>query len=244
MHETHTITTADGACTAHVFHPAGDGPWPAVLFYMDGVGLRPALFGMGERLAGHGYLVLMPDLYYRTPHEPFDIKRAFGGDEAEKSRMIAMVRTVTHEKCNRDTDAFLAFLDKEPRATARTGVVGYCMGGSLALTAAARHPERIQAAAAFHASRLGTDAPDSPHLVVGRIRAEVYVGIAGLDPSWTPAEEQRLVEALVAGNVRHTVETYPGVKHGFAVDGSPVHDADAAERHFRTLLSLFERTLR
>jgi carboxymethylenebutenolidase len=60
------IRTADGVCPSYLFHPTGGGPWPAVLMYMDGVGIRPAMLEVGERLATHGYLVLLPDLFYRA----------------------------------------------------------------------------------------------------------------------------------------------------------------------------------
>ena len=73
------ITTEDGVCPAHVFHPPGTGHWPAVLFYMDGLGIRPALFEIGERLAAHGYYVILPDLYYRGgPYAPLAITSVCG----------------------------------------------------------------------------------------------------------------------------------------------------------------------
>ena len=73
--ETTTITTDDGRCEATVFRPdEGSGPWPGVLMFMDGIGIRPALFAMAERIASRGYLVLLPDLYYRVgPYEAADL---------------------------------------------------------------------------------------------------------------------------------------------------------------------------
>src|ERR1700730_16867107 len=66
-----TIKTRDGNCPASVFTPAnGKGPWPAVIFYMDGLGIRPVMWEMGQRLADGGYLVLQPDLYYRFGSYP------------------------------------------------------------------------------------------------------------------------------------------------------------------------------
>ena len=61
-----TIKTRDGICPASVFTPAnGKGPWSGVIFYMDGLGIRPVIWEMGQRLADAGYLVLQPDLYYQ-----------------------------------------------------------------------------------------------------------------------------------------------------------------------------------
>src|SRR5689334_2282120 len=60
------LATRDGVCRTWIFQPEGAGPWPAVLFFMDGLGVRPALFTMAERIAARGYLVALPDLFYRS----------------------------------------------------------------------------------------------------------------------------------------------------------------------------------
>ncbi|MGK3946898.1 dienelactone hydrolase family protein, partial [Streptomyces caeruleatus] len=59
------IRTKDGDCPTHVVTPEGGGPWPCVILYMDAGGIRPALVDMARRLAAGGYLVLLPDLFYR-----------------------------------------------------------------------------------------------------------------------------------------------------------------------------------
>src|SRR5216684_3486084 len=59
-----TIKTRDGNCPASLFTPAlGKGPWPGVIFYIDGLGVRPVMWEMGQRLADGGYLVLQPDRF-------------------------------------------------------------------------------------------------------------------------------------------------------------------------------------
>jgi dienelactone hydrolase len=67
-----TIRTRDGQCPASVFTPAGaSGPWPGVISFRDGLGIRPSIWETGQRLADAGYLVLLPDLYYRLgPYPP------------------------------------------------------------------------------------------------------------------------------------------------------------------------------
>ena len=73
-----SIRTQDGECPSHVFTPSGTDRHPAVIFYMDGLGIRPTIFEMGERLADHGYVVLVPDLFYRAgPYEPLEPKKVF-----------------------------------------------------------------------------------------------------------------------------------------------------------------------
>ena len=60
------IKTRDGVCPSYTFRPTGESRWPAVLVFMDGLGIRPAMLEVGERLATHGYFVLLPDLFYRS----------------------------------------------------------------------------------------------------------------------------------------------------------------------------------
>lgn len=99
----------------------------------------------------------------------------------------------------RDAGAYLGFLAEQDEVTAGpVGVTGYCMGGALSLRTAATYPDRVAAAASFHGGRLATDAPDSPHLLLDRLRAEVYVGHADNDSSMPPEQITRLEEALAA----------------------------------------------
>ena len=121
------------------------------------------------------------------------------------------------------------------------GVTGYCMGGRLTLMTAGRLPERVAAAASFHAGNLATDAAESPHRDFGAIRAEVYVAHADQDRSMPP-EQQEQVEAALAG-VRHRAELYEGARHGFTMADLEVYDEQADERHWRELLGLLGRTI-
>ena len=232
------IKTQDGIADTHFFQPSEGGPHPAVIFYMDGLGLRQALFDMAERLTDHGYAVLLPNQYYRHgPAEPLDFA-------TERDRIMEMLQSLTNAGFMQDTEYFLAFLDSQPSILApKVGCVGYCMGGAPSLTAAATYPDRVAAAASFHGGRLATDAPDSPHLLAPKMRGEIYVGVAGIDPHLGPDETARLETALKEGGTNYTLETYPGAQHGFAVPGHPVYDHDASERHWEKLLALFQRNL-
>jgi carboxymethylenebutenolidase len=245
MSATVTITTEDGLCPAHVFHPPGAGPWPAVLLFMDGIGIRPALFEMAERLAAHGYYVLLPDLYYRVgPYEPIDAKRVFTDPELRKSIMEKFIGTFSQANAMRDIRAVLAFLAGQPAvAPGKIGATGYCMGGGLALAAAGHFPDRFAAVAAYHPGHLATDAPDSPHLQAPNIQAQVYVGGASEDATFPDAMKARLETALRDAGVRHTVETYPA-RHGWVPSDTLVHDAAQAERHWQTLFALLDGALK
>jgi len=241
-----TIQTQDGRPQAHVFTPApGAGPWPAVLFFMDGRGLRPALFDMGERLSAAGYYVLLPDLFYRGGPYEAPAPDAFSRDpEFRKQWFAKYMATLTPANVRADTQAYLDFIARQPEVRSpRIGTTGYCLGGGLSLAAAGNFPESVVAAASYHGGNLATESADSPHRLADRIRARVYVAGAIEDASFPEEQKQRLIEALVKAGVDHVVETYEGAHHGWVPPDSAVHNPLAAERHWRTLLSLFEATL-
>jgi len=235
-----TIRTSDGDCPAFVFRPGGPGPWPAVLAYMDGVGIRPALFSLCERIAGAGYVVLLPDLFYRGgAYQAPDPKLLFT-DPALRQTWAKLTATATIANVMSDTGAFLAWL--AARADVRGGKIGttgYCLGGRFSLAAAGTFPERVAAAASFHGGHLATDAPDSPHLLAPKMRGvKVYAACAVEDPSFPDEMKRRLGDALAAAGVDHRIETYAGLRHGWVPSDMPTHDPDGAERHFRALFDL------
>src|SRR5436190_1114709 len=236
-----TIQTRDGACPAFVFRPSGATALPGVLVYMDGIGIRPALFSLCERIASAGYLALLPDLFYRAgPYEAPDPKRLFTDVEFRQAWGAKFRATATVANAMSDTGAFLDWLGG--RADLRgdkIGTVGYCMGGGISLSAAGTFPERVGAAASFHGANLATDAPDSPHLLAPKMRgAKIYVAGAIEDPSFPDDMKRRLDDALTAAGVDHRVETYAGLRHGWVPSDTPVHDPEGAERHFRALFDL------
>ena len=238
------IATNDGSCQSHVYRPATGGPWPAVLVFMDGLGIRPAMLEIGEGLAAHGYFALVPDLFYRSgPYEPMDPHTVFSDPARRKVLMEKFFALATPPNIMSDTRAFLDYLSRQPDVRpGGIGATGYCMGGLMSLTAAGTYPDRIVAAASYHGGRLATDAPDSPHLLAPKIKARVYVAGAIEDQSFTDEMKARLEQALTDAGVDHTIETYPA-KHGWVFRDTPVYDQAASERHWRTLLALFDATL-
>jgi carboxymethylenebutenolidase len=240
-----TIETRDGSCPSYVYRPAAGGPWPAVLVYMDGLGIRPAMLEVGERLATCGYYVLLPDLFYRSgPYEPMDPHTVFSDPDKRKVLMEKFFGPATPANIMSDTRAFLDYLaaqsDVRPGGI---GTTGYCMGGLMSLTAAGTYPERIAATASYHGGRLATDAPDSPHRLAAKIRSRVYVAGAIEDQSFPDDMKKRLEDALTAAGVDHKIETYQA-KHGWVFRDTPVYDAAAAERHWQTMVALFDAKLK
>lgn len=240
-HRTTSLTTPDGQCPLHVFTPAGAAPWPGVILYMDGLGVRPALFEIAERLAAPGYCVVVPDLYYRSGFT--DGPKVFSDPEVRAFWSEKIVPTVSIARIMSDLPALLAWMDASPDvAPGPFGVVGYCLGGRMALSAAGRYPDRFAAAASYHGSQLATDAPDSPHRLAPAMQARVYVAGAIEDRGFDDAQKQRLEEALTAAGVDHVVETYQA-RHGWVPSDTPVHDEAATARHWDTLLRLFDESL-
>jgi carboxymethylenebutenolidase len=243
-----SITTADGLCPAFTFAPsrAGEphGRNPGVLLYIDGIGMRPAMHRLAQRVADLGYLVLMPDVFYRLgAYEAPDMREMFKDPAVGKAWFSKVVPVSAPPLVMRDTASYLEALAADSRVMpGKVGVTGYCMGGRLAVIAAATMPDRIAAAAAFHPGGLVTEDPSSPHLLAPAIRGRVYVAGAIEDSNFTDAQRSRLDDALTAAGVSHTVALYPA-KHGWVPDDSPVHDAAQAERHFEALRELFAATL-
>ncbi|GAA4386283.1 dienelactone hydrolase family protein [Tsukamurella soli] len=239
-----TIPTPDGTASATLHTPDGAGPWPGVIVYFDAAGIREAFQQMADRLAGLGYAVLLPDLYYRAgEYAPFDMKTLFS-TPSERDRFRAFSSQLTADAIAGDTGAYLDFLAGRPEVAAGgVGVVGYCMGGRLAMIVAAAHPDRIAAAASFHGGRLADEAdPDSPHRTVDKIHATVLVAAAQDDHSFPAEQFERLEQALTAAGVSHTIDTYAAA-HGFAVPDNRSYDEAAAERHWVELADLYARAL-
>jgi carboxymethylenebutenolidase len=240
-----SIQTRDGVCPASVFTPDGPGPWPAVIFYMDGLAIRPTLFDMGQRLADAGYLVLLPDLFYRAgPYAPLDPKVIFAQPDVRKA-LGSLMGSTDNRRAAEDTAAFLAYLDtRADVAKGKIGVTGYCMGGGIALTVAATYPDRVAAAASFHGGALATDSELSPHRLAPSLKARVYIGVADRDNSYPPEMGERLEAAFKDAGVSYRAELYPDALHGWTMADFPVYDAPAAERHWRELIALFDGTLK
>ena len=241
------VPTPDGECPAIVITPEGDGPWPAVILYMDDGGVRASMVTMAGRLAAMGYVAFLPEMYYRSgPYEPFDMATLFG-DADERQRLFGMIASLNTASVVSDAGAFLEYLSTLPevagtKGSMKVGTTGYCMGGRLSLVSAAHHPDSIVAAASFHGGHLVTDAPDSPHRLVDRITGRVYVAGAENDASFTADDAAALDDALTAAGVEHTVEFYPA-GHGFAVPDNPTFDEATAERHWQALDDLYAATL-
>jgi len=242
------VTTRDGTADALFCHPDGGGPHPGVLLYMDAYGLRPGVEAHARRLAGHGYGVFVPNVFYRSGRSPVleNIEERIASPD--RSALFAELRPkmalLTPEAAIADGQAWLEFLRGRPEVReAPIGTVGYCMGGRLALRMAGEFADAVSAAASFHGGGLATGEDSSPHLAAVRAAGELYIGHADNDRSMPPEQMARLTEALAEAHVRHTAELYPGAAHGWTQADTPAYDEEASERHWMRLLELFGRVL-
>jgi carboxymethylenebutenolidase len=239
------IKTPDGVADAALFIPEGEGRWPAVLVWPDVVSLRPVFREMGRRLAGEGYVVLVPNLYYRARRAPV-VEGAFNfANPEDRAKLTPLRATVTPEGTARDARTYVGFLDGLPQTAKdrKVGVQGYCMGGPLSFQTAAAVPGRIGAVASFHGGGLATDRPNSPHRLLPQTRAEYLVLVADNDDKQDPAAKETLKAAFTEAGLRHKVEVYQGAAHGWTVRGSQVYDEAAAEKAWSELLALYKRAL-
>jgi carboxymethylenebutenolidase len=236
------IRTKDGECPCHVMTPAGTGPWPGVIFYMDAGGIRPGVVAMARRLADAGYVVLLPDMFYRFgAYGPFVPAELFAGDF--RAVIGPLMATTGNDKAAEDTAAFLAYLDARGDVAGRKlGAVGFCMGGGMAIAAAGTYPDRFGAVASFHGGNLATDAVTSPHLLAAQIKAEIYIAAAEHDGSYPPEMAARFETALTQAGVRYSADTYAAA-HGWMKPDFPVYNHAEAERGWAAMLALFARTL-
>jgi carboxymethylenebutenolidase len=239
------IKTQDGICDAYVSCPESGGPFPGVLIFMDGAGVRPAMQAIAERIAANGFCVLLPNMYYRARRAPvMDVSDIFKPENRPK--LMALVGSLSPERVVADAGAFLAFLaaQAEVKSGSRVGLTGYCMGGAMVVRTSAAYPDRIGAGASHHGGRLVTNEPDSPHLLLDKISAELYFGHADNDEYMPPADIARFDQALQKSGVTYESEVYTAALHGYTMTDFPVYNAAAADKHWRRLLGLFGKALK
>jgi carboxymethylenebutenolidase len=206
--------------------------------------------GFARRLAQSGYSVLVPNPFDRISKAPFTDASNFNfqnPDDMAKLRPL-MASVIAAGAGEKDATAYVAFLDsrKEVDKSKKIGTQGYCMGGPLAMRTAAALPDRIGAGASFHGGGLVTDKPDSPHLLIPKMKAKMYIGVAANDDSRQPDAKDKLKEAFSTAHVTAEVEVYAGAAHGWCVpdmpsqSGKPIYNKPDAEKAWAKLLQWYK----
>ncbi|MFL6156303.1 MAG: dienelactone hydrolase family protein [Marmoricola sp.] len=227
---------------------ADDQPHPGVLLFVDAIGLRPEIGRIADRIASWGYVVLAPNVFYRSGRAadlaPTGDLREPGAREAFFETVGERTTALTTEALVPDIAAYVAALrGLDGVGPGPLGVTGYCLGARLAVRAAGLHPEEIAAVGGFHGGRLVTDDADSPHLGLRSARAAFVFGHADNDGSMPPEQVAALGEALTAAGLEHTNAIYPGSPHGYTMSDTSMYDENGAERHFAELEALLSRSL-
>lgn len=237
------IETPDGEADGFFVAPE-TGKHPGVLLWPDVAGLREAFETMATRLAGAGYAVLVVNPYYRSAKGPilrhFDEWRT----DAGRAKIAPMREALTPDAITRDGAALVAWLDQQPEVDTakKIGTQGYCMSGPFTFRVAAAAPDRVGAFASFHGGGLVTEAPDSPHLLLPKIKAAALVCIAQNDHEREPESKPTLEKAAAAAGQPTEIEVYPA-NHGWCALDSPVYDETQAERAWTRLLATYAERL-
>ncbi|HTD31668.1 MAG TPA: dienelactone hydrolase family protein [Steroidobacteraceae bacterium] len=238
------IRTPDGTADAYFVYPT-KGAHPGVLIWPDIFGLRPAFRQMGKRLAQSGYAVLVVNPFYRQQKAPTAPEHPDFNDPATRSALMALMGSLTPETSFTDAKAFVAFLDSQPSVDRKrkVGTTGYCMGGPLTMRTAAAVPERVGAGGSFHGGGLVTDKPDSPHLLVPKMKAHYLFAIAENDDQKQPEAKNVLREAFAQAKLPAEIEVYAGTLHGWCPPDSQVYNPAQAEKAWSRLLVLLKSAL-
>ena len=238
------IKTPDGTADAYFVHPAA-GAHPAVLIWPDIFGLRAAFRQMGKRLAESGYSVLVVNPFYRKKKAPVVPEHADFDDPATRTALMAFKDSLTADTALTDAKAFVSWLDGQGAVDKKRkmATTGYCMGGPLTMRTAAAFPDRIGAGASFHGGGLVTDQPDSPHLLVPKMKAHYLIAIAANDDQRQPEAKDVLRKAFEKAKLPAEIEVYAGTMHGWCPPDAKVYDHDQAEKAWARMLALFKTAL-
>jgi len=234
------IQTPQGRMTTFTARPDGAGPFPVILFYMDAPAIREELYDIARRIAGEGYYVLLPDLFYRFGKIRFPFRNA-------RTRTIwqAAIADMSNAEVMDDTRAMFAMLDQDAAAKkGPVGCIGFCMSGRLVTTAAGTFPDRIAAMCSMYGVGIVTAKEDSPHFLVKDIRAECYFAFAETDATVPAYVIPTLSAELLARGTNYRLDVYPGTHHGFSFPSRDIYDRNAAESCWSIFFDMCARRLK
>mgnify|MGYP001358464865 CR=1 FL=1 len=237
------VGTSDGRMETFVACPDGDGPFPVVVMYQNVGGISPVLLDLARRVAANGYYCALPDLYYRLGRIVIDPDNR---DPHVMAIRQAVLDSLSDQRVMADTAALLTAIDADPKA--RKGIkgsVGFCMGGRFVVQAAATFPDVFAANGSLFGTRMITDAEDSPHRLLARLRGEIYFGFAEHDYALPLPKAHEFIDLLKRDcTARWEAEIHDEAHHGYSFPGRPVYQEKAAERSWEKILAMFARTLK
>jgi carboxymethylenebutenolidase len=245
------IATPDGTMDGYAAHPSGGSRFALVVLFMDVWGLREELCAIARRVASHGYYCIVPNLFYREGKIRYERRNADGKmvsfdtlPLALQEEMRSHSAKVDRPSARTDIGAIIDFCRSEPVDPGPAGSIGFCLGGRAAFYAGQEFPERFRANASLHGTWLVTEAADSPHRLVHRMRGEIYCGYGERDRFSTP----EIVAAMTAAfegrsDIAYRFDVHPGAGHGYALPDRDIHDHAATETDWQEIFAMFERRL-
>jgi carboxymethylenebutenolidase len=237
------IRTADGTADGVLVRPEGKEELPAVIVLTDIWGIRLAFVDLAKRIAERGYVVLLPNIFYRSAKAPVFPAPGDFQEPRTRERIGEITRPLTPDAMERDGSAYVDFLASQPAVSGQMGVVGFCFAGPFALRTAAARPDRIGAAASFHGGGLYKEEETSPHRVLPRVKARLYFGHATNDNSMTAGQIEMFETALEKWGGDFSSETY-NARHGWMIPGREMFDPDNAKKGFDKMIELFDGALK
>lgn len=209
---------------AYLAHPAGDGPFGAVLIVHENRGLNPHIEDVTRRAAVEGFLALAPDALSPLGGYP-------GNDDDGKVMQASLDRIKIHQ----DMLNGARFIQKHEKSNGKLGATGFCFGGGVSNWLATKMGADLLAAAPFYGAAAKTE--DVP-----KIKAEMLVHYAEDDPR-VNAMRADYEAALKAGGINYQMHTYAGTRHGFHNNSTPRYDREAARLAWRRTMELFKKQL-
>ena len=203
------------------------GSGPGVVLIQEWWGLVDHIKDVADRFAAEGFTTLAPDLYRgKTTDEPDDAGTMMMALQVPEVRKILGEAAGTLIACDQTTSE-------------KCGVVGFCMGGQLALYAAAAEPDRFTCCVNFYGIHPNVDPP------LENLAGPLLGIFAEYDEYTGPAAVQALDYKLNKLGKPHEFITYPGKQHAFFNDARPeVYDADAAEDAWRRTVEFLRKNIK
>ncbi|GFE70073.1 dienelactone hydrolase family protein [Chroococcus sp. FPU101] len=227
------ISTPDGQMPAYLYTGTASERKPAVLLLMEAFGLTQHIRDVATRIANEGYVVLVPDLYYRElPNNKFNY------DEV-KTAMAMMYRLDFGTPIEKDLQAALNYLKFLPNVyREQIGVTGFCLGGGLSFLAVCQFSDEIAAAAPFYGIVLDKWLDQIANLTV-----PVYLFFGGADP-FIPLERIHQIESKFKEfDKSYQIKVYSDANHGFFCHERSSYNPSAAEDAWGELMKFFAKHL-
>ncbi len=242
-HEHTDLPTPRGPMRTHIFRPVAEGKYPGIILYSEIYQVTAPIRRAAEFLAGHGFLVVAPEVY----HEFEQPGTVFEYDKPGTDRGNQLKATKEMASFDDDAAALVKFLKTHPAGTGRIGALGICLGGHLSFRACVTEPE-IAAGASFYGTdlpqrSLGKGGNDGTLDRAAEIRAEMLMVWGRQDPHISREGRREIYDAMTDAGLTHSWHEFNG-QHAFMRDIGHRHDPEIAAQVWSLTLAHFTRLLK